>query len=327
MPMRRPSRPLCRRLAFPIPIDDVKIEALKESLKNFGGKLLLLSKAHYEKVILGVVLLGLLTMVVLEFLSMRSVRAELATDPMALVNRFGGGKAKPIEFTNQAELLRMAKEPVPFDLSKGHYVFNPRTWKMYSNILIHVRSGKEFGIGALIITNIARVELKLTAKVSGTEDRPNYSIQGSDELLPPFPLGHKIQRSLVVTSTPVKIAEQFGVPQNTVSVILHGAKGDFESQSVSLDMELRYGGETNRVRLLQNKTNSYLRGYTASMVYTPANRTELNVPFPRKRVGTQIHLDGEVYTIMEMTEGKVVFSHDSTGKQIEVPLLGFRGRL
>lgn len=300
----------------------MKTEALKESFKKFGEKLSLISKAHYEKVSLGVVLLALLVMAVLEFLSVRAVRMELSVDPMASMVGVGGGRAKPIEFTNQAELLRMAKEPVPFDLNKGHYVFNPGLWKAYSNTVIRVKSGKEFGIGALVVTNIAPITLRLTAKVTGTEDRPNYSIQGYDEL--PAPIGQRIQRSLVVTSVPVKIVEQFGVPQNTVSVILHGAKGDFDSQRVALDLELRYGGETNRVRLLQNQTNSYLRGYTASMVYTPANRTELNVAFRQKRVGTQIQLDGEAYTILEMTENKITFSHDPTGKRIEVPRVGVR---
>ncbi len=238
----------------------MKTEALKESFKKLGGKLSLISKAHYEKVSLGVVLLVLLVMAVLEFLSVRAVRMELSVDPMASMVGIAGGRAKPIEFTNQAELLRMAKEPVPFDLSRGHYVFNPGLWKSYSNMysntitIIRVKSGKEFGIGALSVTNIAAITLRLTAKVTGTEDRPNYSIQGYDEL--PAPIGQRIQRSLVVTSVPVKIVEQFGVPQNTVSVILHGAKGDFESQRVALDLELRYGGETNRVRLLQNQTNS-----------------------------------------------------------------------
>ncbi len=60
------------------------------------------------------------------------------------------------------------------------------------------------------------------------------------------------------------------------------------------------------------------------MVYTPANRPELNVAFRQKRVGTQIHLDGEAYTILEMTENKIIFSHDSTGKRIEVPRVGAR---
>ncbi len=298
-------------------------EALKESLKKFAGKLGLISKAHYEKVSLGAVLLALLVMAVLEFLSLRAVRMELSVDPMASMVGIAGGRAKPIEFTNQAELLRMAKEPVSFDLSKGHYVFNPGLWKMYSNTLIHVKSGKEFGIGALTITNITPITLRLIVKVTGTEDRPSYTIQGYDEL--PVPLA-RIQRSLSVGSVPVKIVDQssVGILQNNVSVILHGAQGDFEKQSVALDLELRYGGQTNRVRLRQNQTNSYLRGYTASMVYTPANRTELIVRFPQKRVGTQIHIDGEAYTILEMTESKVIFSHDPTGKRIELPRLGAR---
>ncbi len=304
-------------------------EALKESLKKFAGKLGLISKAHYEKVSLGAVLLALLVMAVLEFLSLRAVRMELSVDPMASMVGIAGGRAKPIEFTNQAELLRMAKDPVPFDLNKGHYLFNPGLWKSYSNMysntitIIRVKSGKEFGIGALTITNITPITLRLIVKVTGTEDRPSYTIQGYDEL--PVPLA-RIQRSLSVGSVPVKIVDQssVGILQNNVSVILHGAQGDFEKQSVALDLELRYGGQTNRVRLRQNQTNSYLRGYTASMVYTPANRTELIVRFPQKRVGTQIHIDGEAYTILEMTESKVIFSHDPTGKRIEVPRVGAR---
>ena len=304
----------------------MKTEALKESLKKFGEKLLVISKAHYEKVVLGLLVTTLVVFAVVEFLGVRTVRTQLSVDPAASMMGFGRGKALPINFTNQAELLRaaLAKDSMPFDLSKGHYVFNPGLWKQYSNAVIQVKSGKEFGIGALVITNITPITLLLTAKVTGTEDRPNYSIQGNDEL--PFPLGQRIQRSLAITSVPVKLVEQFGIPQNTVSIILHGVKGDFESQRVAFDMELRFGGTTNRVRLLQNQTNSYVRGHTASMVYVPANNSELNVPFTKKRVGTQIQLDGEAYTIIEMTENQVVFSHGPTGKRIEIPKFGFRGR-
>ena len=304
----------------------MKTEALKESLKKFGEKLLVISKAHYEKVVLGLLVTTLVVFAVVEFLGVRTVRTQLSVDPAASMMGFGRGKALPINFTNQAELLRaaLAKDSMPFDLSKGHYVFNPGLWKQYSNVVIQVKSGKEFGIGALVITNITPIKLTLIAKVTGMEDRPNYSIQGFDEL--PFPLGQRIQRSLVITSVPVKLVEQFGIPQNTVSIILHGVKGDFETQRVAFDMELRFGGETNRVRLLQNQTNSYDRGHTASMVYVPANNSELNVSFPKKRVGTQIYLDGEAYTIIEMTKNQVVFSHGPTGKRIEIPLFGFRGR-
>ncbi len=297
-----------------------------EALKKFGGKLLVISKSHYEKVVLGLLLVTLMVLAVVEFLGVRTVKEELSADPAASMMAIAGSKALAINFTNQAELLRraMAKDSESFDLSKNHYVFNPGLWKQYSNIVIQVKSGKEFGIGALVVTNITPITLKLIAKATGTEDRPNYSIQGYDEL--PFPLGQRIQRSLVITSVPVKLVEQFGVPQNTVSVILHSVKGDFESQRVAFDMELRLGGETNRVRLLQNQTNTYLRGYMTSMVYVPANRSELNMAFPKKRVGTQIKLDGEDYTIVEITESKVVFSHGPTGKQIEIPLFGFRVR-
>ncbi len=311
-------------------IDGMKTEDIKESVKKFAEKLLLIGKAHYEKVILGAVLLALATTAVWQFLDVRAVRAELSKE--TAVHGRGGEKAKSIDFTNQNELLRMAKQPVPFDLSKGHYVFNPGLWKQYSNsvsnILIQVKSGKEFGIGALYITNITPLQLRLTVKVSGTEERPNYSIQAVDDW--PFPMMPRFQRSLIVGSTPVKIVDQPGVPTNAVSVILHGVKGDFDSQQMTFDLQLRYsgplGGVTNRVRLLQNQTQNYLRGYTASMVYMPANRSELNLPFLKRRVGTSIEIDGELYTIIDMTENKVIFSHVITGKQTEVPLFGFRDR-
>ena len=292
-----------------------------EALKKLGEKFLLLAKAHYEKAALGAVLLVLMLIAVLEFLNVRAEHEALAGDPMASAMSMGNAKAKPMDFSRQIDLLRLAGAPATLDLGKSHYVFNPGLWKQYSNVVTRVRSGKEFGIGALLVTNISPINLTLTAKAGGSEERPNYSLQGSDDLPSPT---YKIQRSLSASSTVVKIVDQPGVPTNAVSVALYRVSGDFESKRLSFDVELRYGGTTNRALLLQDRPQTFLRGYSTSLVYKPANKPELQMVYSRRRVGTQIEIDGETYTIRQITAEKVVFSNDTTGRETEIPLSGAR---
>ena len=106
-------------------------------------------KKHWEKVLLGVVLVGLAVAVASLPLKIASEREAMQATRDLILNP----RVKPLPEINlsQAEdALKRAKAPLRLDFSAGHRLFNPVLWQKTSDGRpLKVQSGDEIGPAAV----------------------------------------------------------------------------------------------------------------------------------------------------------------------------------
>ncbi len=120
-------------------------------------------KNNYEKVILSVVLLGLAVAAVLLLTWVGNEKRALE-EAEGLIIQTPPKPLKPVDLsTNQAALQRLVSvKPASLKLGGEHNLFNPVQWhKLPDGRLIPLRTGREIGAGALSVTRITPLYLRI----------------------------------------------------------------------------------------------------------------------------------------------------------------------
>jgi hypothetical protein len=118
-------------------------------------------KKHYEKVLLGVVLLGLTVGVALLPILISAKRADLDQKRTS-----GRPNVKPLtnlDLTLEDSALQRVQSHVLLDFTTKHNLLNPVQWqKMPDGRLFKIQTGSETGAGALEVTEIKPLYLVLS---------------------------------------------------------------------------------------------------------------------------------------------------------------------
>ena len=119
-------------------------------------------KKHYEKIVLGGVLLVLVASAALLPVIIGNEAAKLKEQSDAIVNR----PSKPLDILNlstQQVVLQRVQAGVTLDLSSRHKSFNPVFWqKSPDGRTIKVATGDEIGPKALTVTKSGPLYLTIT---------------------------------------------------------------------------------------------------------------------------------------------------------------------
>src|SRR5262245_43073927 len=175
---------------------------------------LALFKRHYEKFLLGFVLLGLLAAAAWLFLKVGEEDTAIRKATETRIKR-KGKEVKPIDLTHHELDLQLAQTPPKLDLGLPHRLLNPVKWQMKADgTLIKVQTGKEVGPGALVVTKITPLRYILSFERAGAS---GYFVGVVNEAAP-HPGGRGRTQSLVTPNSPVP-----GKP-----FILREVKGDKE---------------------------------------------------------------------------------------------------
>ncbi len=258
-------------------------------------------KKHYEKLILTVVLLLLAAGAVMMPILASSQRAA----EEQRISELTRPKVKPLTLedltTNEMTLDRVQK-PVQFELAGSHNLFNPVKWVQKSDgTFIKVKTGNELGLGAMRVTAINPLSLTVSFdEVTGTGDNLKYTITVIRETLPPA--NRKSTRQVEHKA------------DNSVFAIKKVEGPAAEPTSITLELK----GDRDPIVVTRAKSYSRVIGYSADLRYDPENMTRTGV-----KVKDQILLGGaggEVYNIIAIEQGEVVFSAKSNQKQTPVKL-------
>jgi hypothetical protein len=256
-------------------------------------------KKHWEKVLLGVVLVGLVVAVAFLPLKIANERSELEVKRNEVL--YPRVKELPsLDLGGSEAAIAKTASPFALDFSTGHRLFNPVLWqKTTDNRPLKVQSGKEVGPAAV--------------EILGTS--PLYTVISFDSVITNetgarYAIG--IERQAATKLNDRKKRQTYAsVGTQTEQFTLTKAVGAAENpEALMLDVV----GTEAPVRLDRTKPYSRVDGYMADMKYAPETRT-----WTKRRVGDKLIIAGEEYNIVAINETEVVLSAPS-GKKTSVQM-------
>jgi hypothetical protein len=248
-------------------------------------------KKNYEKILLGVVMLGLIVAVgFLPFL-VANEKQKLDDQRNQLITR----PAKPLEAPGTERfdfVLKQVKTPIALDFSTTNRLFNPVRWvKPPSSPLPYpIPPGKE--LEKLEIVRMTNLFLTISLETINTTDSgTRYGITVEQQAAPKA--GNRVKRPHFVSKGDKKdtfiLRDVKGPPENPTELILELPDSD------------------KPVSIAKDKPFRRVDGYLADLKYSPENRT-----FPNRRandsVNGKIVVSGEPYNIVAIAENEVVLS-------------------
>jgi hypothetical protein len=251
-------------------------------------------KKHYEKILLGVVLLGLAAVVFFLFSWISSEQEKLRERTTTTV--VGTGTALPP--LKEDELLHGLNPAPKLDFSMTNRLFNPVKWqKSPAGKLIKISRGDEVGPGALIVTNISPLYLTITLdSIIPHDTGASYGIGIQDESAESPAMRRK----------------------RTVYISLNGKNPTFALTEVKgtadapeLSLVLADTGKTAVVS--KDKPFQRVDGHIADIKYDPEKSV-----FHKYRVGNSFTIEGQRYKIVVISDSEVVVSAESNDKKTTI---------
>jgi hypothetical protein len=256
-----------------------------------------LVKKHYEKFLLGLVLLGLV--VAVAFLPFK-----IASDKQALEEKRASLIPKAVKpLTNldltlpENVLKRAATPPTPAEISYSapNKLFNPMPWQQKPDGSLI--PGTSVGATAATVTNITPLYLKLTL------DNVVISDAGAR-----YVIGIEKQAALVPTQRNKKQAYcklNDKDKDNTFQLVEVKGKPEEPDQLV---LQLTDTGE--RAVISKDQPFKRVDGYLADINYDPENKK-----WTKQRVNARLSFNFEDYNIVAISRNEVVLSAKSNGKK------------
>jgi hypothetical protein len=261
-------------------------------------------KKHYEKVLLGVVLVGLAVAAAFLPFMIGSERETLKAKRDSILNP----RVTPLPVLNlstQEDLLKRLEAPLAADFSSTNKLFNPVQWqKTPDGRWIKIQNGNEIGPDACVVTNLTPLYLILTldsVTVSDTGVRYFIGIENEAAARPTQRRKRQTTATLNAKNDTFTLREAKGPPENPTELVL----------------EMNDSGE--RATLAKDRPFKRVDGYMADLKYPPENKT-----WASQRVGATLFFFGDVFTIRSINlvatnQYEVVLSAKSNGKNTARP--------
>ncbi len=257
-------------------------------------------KRHYEKLILGIVLLGLAVAVAFIPLKVASERESLRAKREGLIPR----SVKPLtnlDLTVAEAALKRVTSPVVIDFSTTHRLFNPMPWQKAADGHLIKYDDTHIGPKAVAVTKLTPLYLIISL------DNVNMSDSGARYVI-------GVQKEAAVQpSQRVKKGNYCKLNDKTDTFVLRKVEGPVEDPT-KLTLELNDTGETAVVT--KDVPFKRIDGYMADLKYAPENKT-----WAGKRVGSPpLMFNGEEYNIVAILQNEVVLSAKSNQKKWPIPV-------
>jgi hypothetical protein len=250
-------------------------------------------KKNYEKVLLGLVLLGLTIAVASLPVFISHTREKIEAAAQKLQNP-SVKELPPLDTKPEDSALQRVQTAFKLDFTTKHNLFNPVLWqKMADGHLIKIISGNELGAGALVVTAINPLYLKLSYK-SPTAN--GYFVTIEDQAAP---ANKRSAHDIIVgkdTKGDYNLVDVKGPAEKPTELVLEVKE---TSESISLGPEHPF---------------KRIDGYSADLKYPPEAGWARN----NQRVDASLSFGGGAYKIVAITQSNVVVSAKSNDKKTTI---------
>jgi hypothetical protein len=244
-------------------------------------------KKHYEKIVLGVVLLGLFGAVIALPIIKSSEEQAIRDILTQQVTR----KVQPLPDLNlsaQEATLKRIEAPGLLDFGPPHKLFNPLLWERMADGHLIKADSSHIGPNALQVVKLVPLYLIITNESVSVSDSGTRYIFGmvkeaspkhSEQQMVRYPLGVGGKNS----TFEVRAVE--GPPNDPTNLVVHLLDTDTD------------------VKVSKDKAFKRVDGYMADLKYPPESHA-----WTSQRVGATLIFNGEDYKIVSISEGEVVVS-------------------
>ncbi|MGO8930550.1 MAG: hypothetical protein ACLQU3_27145 [Limisphaerales bacterium] len=253
-------------------------------------------KKHYEKVLLGVVLLGLAVAVVFLLLKIPSEKQKLEDMRNQLIHP----KVKPLTNLDLAlpdEMLKRMAAPAMIDFSAPNKLFNPMLWQKAADGHLIRADTTNLGPNAVTITKLSPLSLKLTLDSVTVLDTGTRYVIGIEKEAAPNPRDRNKTQKYCSLNT-----------KNETFTLRDVKAAPDDPTNVTVVLELN--DTRQRVEVSNKHPFQRTDGYKVDLKYAPENKS-----WTDRRVGAVLSLNGEEYNIVAITENEVVLSARSNQKK------------
>jgi hypothetical protein len=259
-------------------------------------------KKHYEKILLGFVLLGLVGALVFLPFMIANDQDNLRQTREGIIH----GKVTPLpplDLARETKALEQVQAPYKLDFSTTNKLFNSVPWlKKADGTLV---KGSQADVSAAVVTKITPLYLMLTLDSIETNDlgaRYAISMERQAAALP----SQRVKKQHFVS-----VGEKGG--EKNDSFTLREASGSpADLKTVKLVVQLTDTGES--VTLTRDKPFQRVDGYTADLKYDLEKKT-----WSGQRVNASLKFAGDDYIVVYIDQGSVILKARSNDKKTTLP--------
>jgi len=254
-------------------------------------------KKHYEKVLLGVVLLGLAVAVAFLPFKIASEKQKLEDMRSQLLPH----KVKPLpglDLSLPDTVLKRVAAPAMIDFSAPNKLFNPMPWQKAADGHLIRADATNIGPNAVTITKMVPLYLKLTLD----------SVTVVDAGGPRCVIGIEKEAALNPHDRN-KTQKYCSLNTKNETFTLREVKTPADNPT-NASVVLELNDTAQRVTVTKDQPFRRIDGYMVDLKYAPETKTWTN-----RRVGASLSFNGEDYNIVAVTENEVVLSAKSNQKK------------
>ena len=263
-------------------------------------------KKNYEKVLLGVVLVGLVVGAVFLILMIPSERASLQAKSDEIINH----PAKPLpdlDLTKAKAFIARVAAASCLDLGSPNKVFNPLQWmRKPDGTLFPIKLGNEVGPEAVVVTKITPLYTTVTyfSALTSPDTGVRYDIAVEKE-------------AAAKSSLRTPKHTYASVNSKTEMYVLREVKGPPDNPT---ELILEWTDTGEQFSVAKDKPFKRVDGYLADFKYPPDNKTWTGQRVGAGSPGTPtIPIAGESYIVVAISKNEVVLSAKSNNKKTPRP--------
>lgn len=270
-----------------------------EQLKKLGE----IFKDHYEKVILGVVLLALLGAAL--YLPVRVAQNRQAIqEAQDKIERIPRQQSQPVDTARAVALLKRVGRTPALELAGDHFLVNPHTWKRTPNgDLIRIRTGEEEGPAGLTLLETRPLYFRVAFEgVQASGDNVRYQFGVTDETAG----GARPRKTLRFLTV--------GQPVREVPFVLQKVNGDARDPA---SVEIRLKESNDVVTIAKDQPFARVAGHEADL-----RHDALGKQFKGVRARQNLALGSEPYNVVAVTKDTITLQSSKTQKRWTVQSRG-----